>query len=148
MDCRFGPICFNKKTAMSAVSADIFQAYAKPLLVKPGGTVTVTTNFVVDKLPTGAITTGVTINSDKVTINSARIFPNTWKPKQKANITAAVAGLWTLPTVGLVLDKEYKITYKFRVGKAFNSGDLIGLTSYYRSSNLGPITGNLTVQVK
>ena len=50
--------------------------------------------------------------------------------------------------VGLVLDKEYKITYKFRVGKAFISGDLIDLTSYYGSSNLGPITGTLTVQVK
>jgi hypothetical protein len=55
----FLTLSFPPAISQSAVSADIFQAYAKPLLVKPGGTVTVTTNFVVDKLPTGAITTGV-----------------------------------------------------------------------------------------
>ena len=81
-------------------------------------------------------------------------YPVSAPHRQKANITAAVAPAtgetagWTLPTVGLVLDKEYKITYKFRVGKAFISGDLIGLTSYYRSSNPNPNPIGLTVQVK
>lgn len=60
-------------------------------------------------------------------------YPVSAPHRQKANITAAVdtatgeTAVWTLPEVGLVLDKEYKITYKVRVGKGFGSGYIITL---------------------
>jgi hypothetical protein len=62
-------------------------------------------------------------DDNKVTIRSAKIFPNTWSPKVKASITEIDDGFqlanFVLPEDGVTLNKEYKITYKLRVGKGF-----------------------------
>ena len=64
---------------------------------------------------------------DEITIKSAKIFPNTWKPKAKANITETDGGdlaIFELDEDDVILDKEYKITYKVRVGRGIPSGPL------------------------
>jgi hypothetical protein len=45
----------------------------------------------------------------------------------KAVITDGQVGLITIPEDEVVENKEYKITYKVRVGKGFDSGDIIPL---------------------
>lgn len=65
-------------------------------------------------------------DDNEVTIRSAKIFPNTWSPKVKANITEIdndfQLASFVLPEDEVTLDKEYKITYKLRIGKGFPSG--------------------------
>jgi len=55
-------------------------------------------------------------DDNDVTIRSAKISPNTWSPKVKANITEIDNGFqlasFVLPEDDLVLDKEYTITYE------------------------------------
>ncbi|GAB5037868.1 Hypothetical protein NocV09_11700060 [Nannochloropsis oceanica] len=74
-----------------------------------------------------------------VTIRSAKIFPNTWKPKLSANITSTDDGdvaIFELPQDGLTLNREYRITYKVRVGRGIPSGDTIPLPFAFNGPNV------------
>eukprot|EP00624_Nannochloropsis_granulata_P005043 evm.model.NODE_35720_length_30909_cov_25.476009.1 len=160
-------------SAMSAVSAEgIFQTCAKPLVVKKGRIVTVTQNFVIinfndfsdrrlagtnDPIQAGKNSTkNSTSKADKnaddigVTIKSAKIFPNTWKPKESANITSSEEGdvaIFELPQEGLDLNREYKITYKVRIGRGIASGTVITLPFNFNGPNVG-FEDDLEVLVK
>lgn len=85
-----------------------------------------------------------------ITIRSAKIFPNTWKPKAKANITEldnGELGVFLLAEDEAVENKEYKITYKVRVGKGIPSGDLVTIPIALSGPNFG-FTEEVDVLVK
>jgi hypothetical protein len=90
-------------------------------------------------------------DDDEVTIRSAKIFPNTWRPEAMANITEDDDGetaIWTLPTDDLVRDKENKITYEVRIGKGVDSGDSIELPIFFDGPGMDFDFSSLFVQVK
>ncbi|GAB5037096.1 Hypothetical protein NocV09_06100040 [Nannochloropsis oceanica] len=75
-----------------------------------------------------------------VTIKSAKIFPNTWRPKESANITSTDEGdvaIFELPQDGLTLNREYKITYKVRVGRGIPSGTVLELPFNFNGPDMG-----------
>ncbi|KAM3569024.1 hypothetical protein VYU27_008868 [Nannochloropsis oceanica] len=75
-----------------------------------------------------------------ITIKSAKILPNTWKPKVSANMTSTVDGdyaIFELPQDGLDLNREYKIVYKVRVGRGIPSGTFIELPYNFDGISFG-----------
>jgi hypothetical protein len=56
--------------------------------------------------------------------------------RESAVITGAQTAIFQLPQEDLVLNKEYKITYKVRVGKGVDSGTIIELPAVFEGPNL------------
>jgi len=60
--------------------------------------------------------------TDSSSLSSPSLFPSTFR--LSANATELT---WTLPTEGLVQNKEYKISYKVRPEKGVESGSTVSI---------------------
>jgi hypothetical protein len=70
--------------------------------------------------------------------------------RESANITSSEEGdvaIFELPQEGLDLNREYKITYKVRIGRGIASGTVITLPFNFNGPNVG-FEDDLEVLVK
>ena len=71
--------------------------------------------------------------------------------RESANVTSTEDGdtaIFELPQDGLVLNREYKITYKVRIGRGIPSGEIIMLPFAFRGPNMGTEDEVVEVLVK
>ena len=65
-------------------------------------------------------------DQDEVTLKFSKLTPQTWKPRLTYDLeNDGNTVMWTLPEDSTLLNKQYKMTSKFYVGKNLNSGDEI-----------------------
>lgn len=62
---------------------------------------------------------------EDVTVRSSKLTPQTWKPRLTYDVEDDGNTVWTIPEEDTVLDKQYKVTTKYYVGKELESGDEI-----------------------